>query len=126
MFKVELIGNIGADARVQNANGNEFVSFNVAADKHSDKEDTIWVSVTTPAVKLAKYLLKGTKVYLRGNANTRTYKDQQNITRVGINLFANEIEFCGGAKHDNNSETATPNQKENNGEGAEGNDDMPF
>lgn len=99
MLKLEIIGNIGADAQIQNHNGAEFVSFSVAhTEKIGDKTDTIWVSCTTQNKKIAQYLTKGTKVYVRGNASVKTFKNNQGVTMAAINLFATEIEFCGGAK----------------------------
>ncbi len=98
MFKIEIIGHIGADARIVSNNGNEFVSFSVAhSEKRNDKEITTWVSVTTPNTKLAQYLTKGTKIFVRGNATLRTYQNDQHQTMAGINLFATEIEFCSSA-----------------------------
>ena len=53
MIKVEIIGNLGADAQLQEKNGNRFVAFRVAnTDKWVDKstgqviESTQWISCT--------------------------------------------------------------------------------
>lgn len=53
MIKVEIIGNLGADATLQEKNGNRFVAFRVAnTDKWVDKstgqviESTQWISCT--------------------------------------------------------------------------------
>lgn len=53
MIKIEVIGNLGADAQLQEKNGNRFVSFRVAnTDKWTDKatgqiiESTQWISCT--------------------------------------------------------------------------------
>ena len=110
MFKVEIIGYIGADARIVSTNGNEFVSFNVAhSEKRNDKEITTWVGVTTQNTKLAQYLTKGTKVFVRGNASLRVYQNEQHQAVAGINVFANEIEFCSS----NNAKPTTPQVADN-------------
>ena len=52
MFKVEIIGNIGQDARVVENGGNKFVSFSVAHSKKwkdnqgVDHEETEWFGCT--------------------------------------------------------------------------------
>ena len=77
MIKVEIIGNLGADAQLLEKNGNKFVAFRVAnTDKWVDKstgqviESTQWVSCTLngDGGALLPYLKKGTKVFVRGNA----------------------------------------------------------
>jgi len=125
MLKIEVIGNIGADARIVQNNGAEFVSFSVAhSEKRNDKEITTWVSVTTQNTKLAQYLTKGTRVYVRGNVALRAYQNDQHQPMAGINVFANEIEFCGGPKIDSqtpNSVATTQPPTEPTPQG-----DMPF
>ena len=50
MFKIQIIGNLGADASVINSNGNEYVSFRVAHSEKFKKSDgtdietTVWAS----------------------------------------------------------------------------------
>ena len=39
MFKIQIIGNLGADASVINSNGNEYVSFRVAHSEKFKKSD---------------------------------------------------------------------------------------
>ena len=77
MIKVEIIGNLGADAQLQEKNGNRFVAFRVAnTDKWVDKstgqviESTQWISCTLngDGGALLPYLKRGTKVFVRGNA----------------------------------------------------------
>lgn len=97
MLKIEIIGNIGNDAKIVQNNGAEFVSFSVAhSEKRNEKEITTWVNVTTQNTKLAQYLTKGTKVYVRGNATLRAYQNDQHQPVASFNVFATEIEFCGG------------------------------
>ena len=72
MIKVEIIGNLGADAQLQEKNGNKFVAFRVAnTDKWVDKstgqviESTQWISCTLngDGGALLPYL-KGVRRYL--------------------------------------------------------------
>lgn len=108
MIKVEIIGNLGADAMLQVVNGNEFVSFRVAnTDAWTDKQtgeikkSTQWISCSLngDGGALLPYLKKGTKVFVRGNAQFVVFSSAKTRQmEVGINLFVREIELCGGAK----------------------------
>lgn len=108
MIKVEVIGNLGADAQVQVVNGNKFVSFRVAnTDAWTDKQtgeikkSTQWISCSLngDGGALAPYLKKGTKVFIRGNAQFVMFSSAKSRQmEVGVNLFVREIELCGGTK----------------------------
>lgn len=107
MLKLEVIGNLGRDAKVQETINGKFVAFNVAhTSKRTDRatgatvENTTWVSCTMngDGRGLLPYLLKGTKVYVSGEMTLRAYKDQQGMQQVGINLFVRDVELCGSAK----------------------------
>ena len=119
MIKVEIIGNLGADAQLQEKNGNRFVSFRVAnTDKWTDKstgqiiESTQWISCTLngDGGALTPYLKKGSKVFVRGNAQFVIFSSAKtHQMEVGVNLFVREIELCGGQK-DNTQAEQQPQQ----------------
>ena len=119
MIKVEIIGNLGADAQLQEKNGNRFVSFRVAnTDKWIDKstgqviESTQWISCTLngDGGALLTYLKRGTKVFVRGNAQFVIFSSAKTRQmEVGVNLFVREIELCGGQKE--NQQTAQQPQQ---------------
>lgn len=137
MIKVEIIGNLGADAQLQEKNGNKFVAFRVAnTDKWIDKstgqviESTQWISCTLngDGGALLPYLKKSTKVFVRGNVQFVIFSSAKTRQmEVGVNLFVREIELCGGAKRESAATTAASataytkkeKQKQNT-------DDMPF
>lgn len=108
MIKVEVIGNLGADAQLQEKNGNRFVSFRVAnTDSWTDKttgqiiKSTQWISCTLngDGGALTPYLKKGCKVFIRGNAQFVIFSSAKtHQMEVGVNLFVREIELCGGNK----------------------------
>lgn len=108
MIKVEVIGNLGADATLQVVNGNKFVSFRVAnTDAWTDKQtgeikkSTQWISCSLngDGGALAPYLKKGTKVFIRGNAQFVIFSSAKSRQmEVGVNLYVREIELCGGTK----------------------------
>ena len=115
MIKVEIIGNLGADAMLQEKNGNRFVAFRVAnTDKWVDKatgqviESTQWISCTLngDGGALLPYLKRGTKVFVRGNAQFVVFSSAKTRQmEVGVNLFVREIELCGGAKEESTATT---------------------
>lgn len=119
MIKVEIIGNLGADAQLQVYNGNKYVSFRIAntdswTDKNTGeiKKSTQWVSCTLngDGGALAPYLKKGTKVFVRGNAQFVVFSSaKSHQMEVGVNLFVREIELCGGQK-DNKQAEQQPQQ----------------
>lgn len=103
MLQVSLIGNLGADAQVKGKNGNSFLCFNVAHTarvRQSNGEvvdQTQWVSVTMNhySDNFAKYLVRGTKVYVYGKLFCRIWRDAQNTPNVGLNVLADIVELCG-------------------------------
>ena len=104
MFKIEVIGNLGADAETRVSNGSTYVAFRVAHTvKSVDMQtgevvrDAVWVSCSKAGecTNLMPYLHKGTKVYVRGNAQLKVYTGHDGKPHAGINLFVHELELCG-------------------------------
>lgn len=122
MLQLEIIGNLGNDAEIKEFNGKKYVSMNVA---HSEKkkdgsENTVWVSVLWygDGGGLFQYLKRGCKVFLRGRLVPKAYTDKQNQPQCALNMYANEVNLCGG-KQD------TAQQGDNTNTPA-GGDDLPF
>lgn len=115
MLQVSVIGNLGADAQVKSKNGNSFLCFNVAHTarvKNSNGEavdQTQWVSVTMNhySENFAKYLVRGTKVYVFGKLFSRIWRDNQGISNIGLNVLADIVELCG-SKADAAQSAAAP------------------
>lgn len=146
MIKVEIIGNLGADAMLQVVNGNKFVSFRVAnTDAWTDKQtgeikkSTQWISCSLngDGGALLPYLKKGTKVFVRGNAQFVVFSSAKSRQmEVGVNLYVREIELCGGSKENEKTaqqpaqppqQPAQPQEKNaKKGKQQQNVDDMPF
>lgn len=105
MLRIEVIGNLGADARVVDANGEKFISFRVAHSERwkteagEQKERTQWVDCILNKADhpVLPYLKQGVKVFARGHGSSRTYSSQQQrkiLSSIQINVT--EIELCGG------------------------------
>lgn len=104
MLKLEVIGNLGADAELREYNGKQFVAFRLAHseswnDQQGNKhESTVWVSCTMNgnAGGLLQYLKTGTKVFVRGDMTVRVYSSPAtHQMEAGVNLNVREVELCG-------------------------------
>lgn len=115
--KVILVGNLGADPKVSNtASGSKIVNLNVAtSDSWKDKatgerkEKTEWhrVVVFNPALAevAEKYLHKGSKIYLEGQLQTRSWTDnngqERYTTEVVLQNFSGNLVMLDGKGGEN-------------------------
>jgi single-strand DNA-binding protein len=107
MQKLIVIGNLGVDAEVKNANGKEFISFKVAdTSKFTDQkgnvsETTTWINCAMTGDKDTKvwpFLKKGVKVYVEGRPSYRLYSsEKQRCMLVSVDLHVTSVELCGGS-----------------------------
>ncbi len=139
--KVILIGNLGKDPEIRNAqDGSKIVSFSVATseswkDKQSGerKDRTEWHRVVLFNDRLGevaeKYLRKGSKVYIEGSLQTRKWTDNNNVerysTEVVLSRFRGELTLLdsrnsGDHSIEGEAGTALPSHFD------ELNDDIPF
>lgn len=121
MFKVEAIGNLGADAEVRDANGSKFISFRIAHSEKweqsdgSSKERTQWIDVvmSNAESKVLPYLKQGVKVFVRGHASLRVYSSpKERMMLAGIQVNAQDVELCGGVADDVPRELVNPSTSE--------------
>lgn len=105
MFKVEFIGNLGADAEIKESNGSKFVTMRIAltdkwtTDSGEKRESTTWADVTMSNTesKVIPFLKSGVKIFVRGNGSLRLYSSpKERKMKAGIQCAATEIELCGG------------------------------
>ena len=115
MFQSQVIGNLGADAAIQNGeNDKKYVTFSVAHTEYSrDKEGhpverTVWISVTWYSYtdKMLSCLKKGTKVFVSGRTKAKAYTDNSGNPQPGIGIYASEVVLCG-LKNENTGEPVT-------------------
>lgn len=108
--KIELNGNLGADAKVIEKNGKTFVALRVATkDSYPEKqgETTVWkdrkttlwhdVLIFRPmAVEIAEKLQKGDFVEITGSLSYRPFKDDKGYTKYQatiIGAFIQKVDF---------------------------------
>lgn len=105
--KVQLIGNLGKDADLRyTASGLAVASFSLATNerfKGSDsdewKERTEWHNIVIwgrTAENIGEYLVKGTKIYVEGRLQTRSWDDQNGMKRYTTEIVARDIILLGG------------------------------
>ena len=121
MLKITMTGRIGKDAEVKADPKNaEFalIVFSLAdtetwKDANGVKQSrTTWVSCMIRVKKenasnRAKYLTKGTGLWISGKPYANSYKDKDGVTINSINIIVNEFEFTTAA--------ATPTASNGNG-----------
>ncbi len=101
--KVMLIGNLGADPEIRyTANGTAVANLRVAtAENRKNKEGeweerTEWhrVVLYSRQAEIAKdYLRKGSKVYIEGRIETRSWEDQSGQKHYSTEIIANDMFF---------------------------------
>ncbi len=101
MIKLQVIGNLGKDAEVRNVNGQNVINFSVAHTfKSKDgNESTTWVEVVLwrENTAIAQYLTKGTKVFVEGTPNVRTW-ESAGKSGANMQLTAYSVELLGGGQ----------------------------
>lgn len=123
--KVILVGHLGQDPEVRYLpSGGAVANLKLATsetwtDKSTgeQKENTEWHRVVLFG-KLAEiageYLRKGAQVYIEGQLRTRTWQDEQNITRYVTEILVNNngtMQMLGG-RRDNAPQPAEPQSSE--------------
>ena len=108
MIRIEMIGNLGADAEIKENNGRKFVTFRMAhTDKWTDKVtnqdhvSTTWAScaINGDGGAITAFLKKGTKVFVRGTMSMNIYSSpKSHQMECGLNISVWEIELCGAAQ----------------------------
>ncbi|WP_232371226.1 single-stranded DNA-binding protein [Desulfogranum marinum] len=118
MQKTTLIGNLGNNPELRDANGTPVCSFSVATterwkDQQGNKQEkTEWHKIVAwgnLADICAEYLGKGSKVYIEGKNKTRKWTDQNKVERYITEIHAKEMEMLGGSDGGNeNSRREVP------------------
>ena len=108
MLQAILIGNIGADAKVNVKDGSEFTTFRVA---HNDTwtdangtqhSNTLWVDcIMNGKPNVMEYLKQGTQVAIMGNVTLRTYSSEKDrCIKAGMTIKVTRVELLGGRTDD--------------------------
>lgn len=130
--KAILIGNLGADPEVRyTQTGTAVANFNIAVTetwtKDGEKhEKTEWLRIVAFARLgeiCGEYLKKGSKVYIEGKIQTRSWDDKDGVKRYTTEIIAREMKMLSPKNNSgggNNRQEEPPMPEQNYG------DDVPF
>ena len=103
--KIIVVGNLGRDPELRyTPQGVAVCSFTMATnekrrDKSGDLQDiTTWFKVTlwrNQAENAAKYLTKGSPVYIEGRLRIEEWTDRDNNNRYTLDVQATDMQFIG-------------------------------
>ena len=132
MNKIILVGNLVADpAQVTTSNNKTFTKFRIAVNRRfsgaNGEKVTDFFQITAfgkIGENCQKYLAKGRKVALVGELQARTYEDSEGLTRMSLDVVADEVEFLT-PKSEAQEETKKPKKDEVSFEDIQS-DDIPF
>lgn len=105
MLQAIVIGNVGADAQVQNKDGREFVTFRVAHnDQWTDQSgtqhsNTIWVDcIMNGHPNVTQFIKAGTQVVCQGNLTLRVYSSAKDrCMKAGAQINVTNVQLLGGS-----------------------------
>jgi single-strand DNA-binding protein len=122
MNQVMLVGRLGKDPEVKyTQNGKAVCNFSMATNNpKGNKPD--WHNIIVwekQAEACAQYLSKGSQVAVMGKLQTRSWEDQQGVTKYATEVVAFQCEFMQGPK-DGGQQQQRPQQPQ------ESDDDIPF
>jgi single-strand DNA-binding protein len=107
--KAILVGRLGADAETRfTQSGTPVSRVSLAMNRQwtdSDNqvhEETDWMSIVIwKKENLATYLTKGTKLYVEGRLQTRSYDDKEGVKRYVTEVVAENLVLLGGTADSN-------------------------
>jgi single-strand DNA-binding protein len=101
--KVMIIGNVGTDPEMRfTPNGNPVTSFRIATSRNRTtpegerRQETEWFTVVTwnrLAETVNQYLQKGSRAYVEGRLQTRSWEGQDGQRRYRTEIVANTVLF---------------------------------
>lgn len=129
--KVILLGNVGRDPELKSLpSGQAVANFSLATsrrwkDKGGERqEQTEWHNVVAfgrTAEVIAQYVSKGSKLYVEGRIQTRSWDDKQSgEKKYRTEIVADSVQFLGG-KGEHASEAAGGGHQQ-----PDDDDDIPF
>jgi single-strand DNA-binding protein len=107
MRRITIIGNLTADAEVKDVSNKKVINFSIGTnEKFKDQQGnvtekpyyyncSIWRDSN---VNVAKYLTKGTKVFIEGSPDTDLYQDKEGKWKAAIKISVSNLELIGAGK----------------------------
>lgn len=115
--KVILVGNLGKEPEIKLLEGNvKLARFSLATsevykDRNTNEERTIteWHNIVLwrgLAEIAERYLHKGSQVYIEGKIKTRSWEDENKVTRYATEIVADNINLLGGTSRNESPDSA--------------------
>lgn len=134
--KVMLIGNLGSDPEIRaTPNGAQVANFRIACteswkDQSGQKQERVeWVAIVAwkaQAEIAQRYLRKGSRVYVEGKLQTRTWEDKNGGgKRYATEVLCERFMMLDGRQGDGRGQQYGE-QTEPSGSAPSGDDDLPF
>jgi len=108
--KIILMGNLGRDPELRyTAKGNPVLSLSLATNRDFKNaageqiSETQWHKATVRgkrAESCAKYLVKGSRVYLEGELQMKNWTDKEGIARKSAEIMVDDLRFMGGTRRE--------------------------
>lgn len=100
---ITVIGNLGGDPELKyTPQGVAVCEMRIASNiKRGDKEETQWFKATAwrgQAENCAKYLKKGSQIYIDGELTVEQWHDKEQGARFALKIDARNVQFLGGLK----------------------------
>ncbi|MEO8649718.1 MAG: single-stranded DNA-binding protein [Acidobacteriota bacterium] len=143
--KITIIGNLGREPELRyTPQGTAVCNFSIATnekkrDKSGEMQDvTTWFRVTLwskQAENAAKYLKKGSSVYIEGRLRVEDWTDREGKERYTLEVQGSDMQFIGSARSDefsgeSPSEAEFAGPADNSGaafaQAPKNDDDIPF
>ena len=135
MNKAILLGRLTKepDVKITQGNDTKIAKFTLAVDrryaKEGEEKQTDFITIIAFS-KLAefveKYLHKGTQICLCGRIQTRVWTDNDSIKHYVTEIIAEEINFAGSKKDNENNNESTVDTENQEDEEILSDDDLPF
>jgi single-strand DNA-binding protein len=134
--KVILIGNLGADPDMRHTqSGASVCELRLATnrtwtDKNNQKQEEVeWHRVVCwakLAERCAKYLRKGSSIYLEGRLRTRKWETKDGDDRYTTEVIANDVQFLSNWGNDSGVDDRSRTKHEEEIARGQSQDDLPF
>lgn len=131
---VVLTGRLTTDAELKiTPSGVSVTSFNIAVDrkgKSGEEKQTDFIPIVAwrqTAEFISKYFMKGSLIGIEGTIQTRKYTDKEGKNRTVFEVIANNVQFVGGKREENDAGIQVSFAQKNEGFTEVSDDgDLPF
>ena len=118
MNKVILMGRLVADPEFrQTTGGTPCCRFRIAVDRPKAKDaqqaETDFINVVAWRARaefICRYFSKGSSILIEGQMRNNDYTDNNGTKHYGIEVLADNVEFCESKQHDSGSQAAPAEQ----------------